>query len=1007
MSNQKKTLFLFLFLLFCSKVQSQNGGFTVDKLSFSKYNCDATCNLKYEICFSDFFVPDKVNITVIIDPSEFQFCEIGDFTYKGNGVYVIEDYGIPQDGIWCAEFTGTALKDIVSFKTIITNSATGNTMYQSSSVYNPNTIPISGKVSDLIASGNLLPLNLALQQSQQKQVCGTLIVDTDYQFSTSNGSISELEFCPDSKIIINSGNSLTLSKTKLFSCNDTWEGIVVDNGGTVDMYRCYVINAQKGILAQNGAEVLTIKNQFEANAVGIELGNEVENNISTLLVGNIFTGNSNYTLNTPLSSKTGMRINNVLDPVVLKSNAGWVPKYHYFGDLTNGVLVEQGGDVIVDKPIMVNISSFGIKGTGSPIAAIEVFGTFFTTFDNVNSAIDLTNTQTNVHDCSFLNNIFKGIQLNFDDAFNTNKGVNYINNNRIEAYGNSILIKNQQSRGIISENIIIKKPFPSNKIPFLSNLGHAVRFDNPNPINNNASWIIQNNPLISMVKGASTIHLGNVSNLQIRQNEQIENVHKKTNINVAGGHDNLIDCNGITSGERGISINGSFACRVGCNDVGGTQPLSFSGACADTRTLGNTLGAGLSLFYNSNAFSRLEKHNGNIFGGGAIHSGPASAADASKYFVEKSSNPDYYPKFINAPIFDWFNDKKSNSNFICTSDCSFTKGNITGNEGEDVRFKIRDNQIIFDDAFSLTMPWIAKKQLYDILTSEQQILSEFQAFYTQNTNNSIGRFAYLEKAYKDLFVLTQEEQNLVDKLNLGLKNIRASQKEIKLFKEKNGKETEELDRNAWEEYKNIGVSWRNTALLLRDFWNEKQTFIEGQITQLKDYNTQIVTENQAALYQKEVNHIFLHTHTNKVFSTENVNTLKTIANTCPLIGGNAVYAARATLKANELQADIEYNDNALCFTAAPAESKKSNIIANDGLIFPNPANTSFTFVRNESTEEATLVLSDLSGKIMLSKILGKYEHSIELSTENLPTGTYLLKVNSSVSSEVFKINIIK
>ncbi len=100
MSNQKKTLFLFLFLLFCSKVQSQNGGFIVDKLSFSKYNCDATCNLKYEICFSDFFAPDKVNITVITDPVEFQYCDMGDFTYKGNGEYVIENFATPQDGIW-------------------------------------------------------------------------------------------------------------------------------------------------------------------------------------------------------------------------------------------------------------------------------------------------------------------------------------------------------------------------------------------------------------------------------------------------------------------------------------------------------------------------------------------------------------------------------------------------------------------------------------------------------------------------------------------------------------------------------------------------------------------------------------------------------------------------------------------------------------------------------------------------------------------------------------------
>lgn len=81
----------------------------------------------------------------------------------------------------------------------------------------------------------------------------------------------------------------------------------------------------------------------------------------------------------------------------------------------------------------------------------------------------------------------------------------------------------------------------------------------------------------------------------------------------------------------------------------------------------------------------------------------------------------------------------------------------------------------------------------------------------------------------------------------------------------------------------------------------------------------------------------------------------------------------------------------------------ANAKTSDIQIYPNPIKDKFTInINGKMDKTGTLVISDLSGKVVLSTTIDKTLSEIDMSQR--PAGTYIIKYTDSYHSQLFKIN---
>ena len=81
-------------------------------------------------------------------------------------------------------------------------------------------------------------------------------------------------------------------------------------------------------------------------------------------------------------------------------------------------------------------------------------------------------------------------------------------------------------------------------------------------------------------------------------------------------------------------------------------------------------------------------------------------------------------------------------------------------------------------------------------------------------------------------------------------------------------------------------------------------------------------------------------------------------------------------------------------------------------VYPNPMQTTGTvsFTLNENSDNNSIEVFDINGKLMLKENLGRllkgtYNETIDVS--NLSNGTYFIKLNSGTQSKLSKIVVLK
>ena len=175
----------------------------------------------------------------------------------------------------------------------------------------------------------------------------------------------------------------------------------------------------------------------------------------------------------------------------------------------------------------------------------------------------------------------------------------------------------------------------------------------------------------------------------------------------------------------------------------------------------------------------------------------------------------------------------------------------------------------------------------------------------------------------------------------------------------------------------------------------KQRDFEGALGKL--YNTtdqNIIEQNLKTVYS-----IFAETNLdrNQMDSTQKA-TMEGVANQKAVLGGDAVYYARAYL--NKLIID-EFNEDGLR-KRNPELPKpitaKSNDIGKfpDIRIVPNPATNTFSInLPDPLLEKITFLILDLYGRVLSLKTMPKGTFSYPVNIENLASGSYFIRFYSS------------
>jgi len=111
-------------------------------------------------------------------------------------------------------------------------------------------------------TGNPLP---AYNTSDHVAINGTFEVDINYSIGES-----DVRFSPLSKIVVNSGVTLTIDPSYFHACQDSmWDGIYLKAGANLVVKGSYFEEALNAIVSENGAPYTIYKSLFNKNYIGI------------------------------------------------------------------------------------------------------------------------------------------------------------------------------------------------------------------------------------------------------------------------------------------------------------------------------------------------------------------------------------------------------------------------------------------------------------------------------------------------------------------------------------------------------------------------------------------------------------------------------------------------------------------------------------------------------------------------------------------------------------------
>lgn len=198
------------------------------------------------------------------------------------------------------------------------------------------------------------------------------------------------------------------------------------------------------------------------------------------------------------------------------------------------------------------------------------------------------------------------------------------------------------------------------------------------------------------------------------------------------------------------------------------------------------------------------------------------------------------------------------------------------------------------------------------------------------------------------------------------------------------------------------VSQRNTAAgQLEAIYYTLDTARHSKIVALATLNSGITTSYACDANHKSVNAIVFHLLLTDTLAAGDLATLESIAEQCPLEGGDAVYEARAFIRQ---MTGTEYDDLDLCNSSSrPAARQDKQTAARIGELYPNPTSGKVSW-NNPAAEEFMVEVYDPHGQLKLR--LKTSGSTVDL--RSLPDGAYWIRLYPQAGNPVVqKVILVK
>ncbi|MFZ4474912.1 MAG: NosD domain-containing protein [Saprospiraceae bacterium] len=859
-----------------------------------------------------------------------------------------------------------------------------------------------------LASQSGIPVEIDLT-SVCIEVNGRFIWDNDAKLNACYLIMNE-----GAEIVIPAGGDLGLTDCTLEGCEHMWRGITVEGGGWLRANDNHIYDAQYAIQARANASIIVTDNEFDRNYVGVYVP-PGSNNQSQTVNEYFFTGN-HFTCTAALKTAFASQ-----DPapglythagVVLHNAAGFsIQQNNVMDGISNGVFAYQSAFSVercTIQNLIANTSLFDLDRYGVYVENCVQAEITNSLFDQVATGVYADNSNLVVRN----NDI-----TTFPTAVGShqNAGVYYVNGTgrKLRIQSNEILASRF---GISVSNCL---PAAGLRIKFNTidlHPGSSTTREGINLSSCRTGWVTGNTVLNGTGNNNFTgLYLLYCRSLTIYDND-IEDQY--TGGYVFGCSDNYFFQNDLVNdsysgvlGTTGFNVNNSSdRYCFNLTDGQSSNGLYFEGACASTHLNCNTIedaSTGLSLWADPadptiGTIIGPQLNTGNMWTGtygsglGAFNgTTDINLIPLSRFSMPANQIPTWSTGAGQAG--SWFGPITGNGSNCFTCLVPLDPEDDTfpgpGEDPEDGLLNDADIRIAKGEVNGEGIRWISQQRLYERLMRNEGMANtdtDVQAFFSTTASSTLGQLYAFQSGYQML-----HERDAYSRYFLS--GVQADM--LAAFDSLNVAQATGPNGNEAMWLNQLRALKGQLAMLINLYYAHEEALEQTRSEEaagLASENSLIDTQgNICSENEKKLNSFVLENKLWKLAEQPQsvVDSIKAIADQCPLEGGLAVYAARSIYQFFEVGANW---DDTNCLGAAERSLAKSAETALAFTVQPNPADQLLTISSQQVlAQEAEITLTDVQGRTVVEQSLALGQSAMRIQIAHLPPGVYTYRIWSS------------
>lgn len=857
-------------------------------------------------------------------------------------------------------------------------------------------------------------------------VAGKLIIDVPYGFYGTS-----LMMQPGAEIVVNNPSAtLSFYGATLRACYKLWRGINVGPSCTLNMYGNSRIEDAFYAIKLGDQSKGTLENcTFDKNHIGIFVDGSNSSSIittSVIIKGNTFDctgGVLNKWDNSTVDyyTKAGIEGNNAVFQVGVNLDAS---SKNTFNQMLCGILATNCNATLyyvdIKNTQQINYNSYNVNPVLSRNDAeklgVGAWNSILYLFDSeingVNRGVHLQSMKGFSMENTKVTSSLGGVLLN-----EQNTGFFYILNCEIKAPLTGLRLKDVTFTAVQIQNNKFFGQLKEYIGSYQNTQGYVIDINNitPDPFNskrlreneilyttdfhgisllNNGAYVLHKN-ILKHQNGAATlknmeangITLSNSSNNKIVEN----NVTVVFNQSVYPANYSL---NAIFASS---SSDNNYCCNITDKTKNG---FCFLGTNGNSKMKTNEMRTHLNngLYISSGSFIGVQTNHWNkwkgLSGKNATNDNTGTTLSSSIFEIADQQSPgsEWFPNVI-SPATGWFNSLLSSTAYgVCEilGDCS---PSIKSSDGTTIPLMPPTLSYIthqYDDApFGKFTTWNGSRWVLKKIESNPDWLQNttINTFKVNNQNSNIKRLNQIDVLLSQINAPNAVQETSINEIYA---TIEANKNRLSKLGELLNNDPSETDSISYaEERYSLLVEQANMMDRINNIQNEIHIAKYSKIESAKSINGLLVPQNEFERNEKTINSIYLNTIAKGDTLTDaDKASITQIAGLCPMIGGTAVFKARFLYG---YFAVPSFNDEAICFPSGGAiggKIAKNTTSGPEVRIYPNPVNDEL-FVNTTSTEPVTMILFDITGKIVMQQ---DFTASTQISTSDLLSGLYFCEI---------------